>query len=364
MCLYFLNVKENIYHINKLIKPEIERLEFKKRMVPTPISSFGGEMMNTHRKHLVNNSLIVLVVWFTLCTGLAVAQTVLTAGILTLNLQSSLDGKGDIKATSITSAELLGLDGTVIKTATLAGGAAQFDLGNIASGDYFIRVNNLADDLVPTRIDDPTKAINQYVGQKLRAIVIGNLSDPTYSISTHSKGQGHHPVVRYADGVTEAPERYCYVLIDQKTSPQKMEIRVLGTADLLTTFTPRTTTHPSTPTETNPSFSTWMIFGKSHGIDYNGTDSKCKTCHINLDTKPAALTSITSGNGWCYRCHYGKGGDDNGFLNTIALIPATPTETALPIATTASPTATPKTPAFEVLLAISALLIIVLVRRR
>lgn len=313
--------------------------------------------MNSQRKHLLNKSLIVLVVWLTLCIGLVAAQT--TTGRLTLSLQPGLDGKGDIKATSITSAELLGLDGAVIKTATLTGGKAQFDLGSIAGGNYFIRVNNLADDLVPTRIDDPLKATNQYVGQKLRATVIGNLSDPTYTISTHSKGQGHHPVVRYADGVIEAPERYCYVLLYQKTSPQKMEIRVLGTADLVTTFSPRTATHPSTPTSANPSFSTWLIFGKSHGIDYNGTDSKCNTCHINLDTKPANFSKVTSGNGWCYRCHYGKGGDDNGFLDTIALIAATSTSTE-----TAAPTATPKTPAFEALLAISALLIMVLVRRR
>jgi len=319
-------------------------------------------MMNTHRKHLVNKSLIGLVVCLTLFIVLAAAQTSMAAGILTLSLQPGLDGKGDIKVTSITSAELLGLDGTVIKMATLTGGTAQFDLGSIGGGDYFIRVNNLADDLVPTRIDDPTKAINQYVGQKLRATVIGNLSDPTYAISTHSKGQGHHPVVRYADGVIEPPERYCYVLIYQKTSPQKMEIRVLGTAAVLTTFTPSAATHPSTSTATNPSFLTWMIFGKSHGIDYNGTDSKCITCHINLDTKPATFTQITTLNGWCYRCHYGKGGNDNGFLDTIALTAATATST--PIATTAAPTAAPKTPAFEALLAISALLIMVLVRRR
>ncbi|MCZ7382674.1 MAG: hypothetical protein O8C64_14025 [Candidatus Methanoperedens sp.] len=322
--------------------------------------------MNTHKKHLLNKYLIVLVVWLTLCIGLAAAQTATTAGILTLSLQPSLDGKGDIKATSITSAELLGLDGGVIKTATLTGGTAQFDLGSVAGGDYFIRVNNLADDLVPTRIDDPAKAINQFVGQKLRATVIGNLSDPAYTISTHSKGQGHHPVVSYADGAIEAPERYCYVLIYQKTSPQKMEIRVLGTADLLTTFTPRTATHPSTSTETNPSFPTWMIFGKSHGIDYNGTDSKCNTCHINLDTKPATFSKVTSGNGWCYRCHYGKGGDDNGFLDTTTLLAATPmlTVTSTPVATIAAPAAAQKTPAFEALLAISALLIMVLVIRR
>jgi hypothetical protein len=317
-------------------------------------------MMNTHRKNLVNKSLIVLMVFFTLYTGLAAAETAMTAGILTLSLQSSLDGKGDIKATSITSAELLGLDGTVIKTATLAGGKAQFDLGSIAMGDYFIRVNNLADDLVPTHIDDPAKATNQYVGQKLRAAVIGNLSDPTYRILTFSKGQGEHAVVVYSDGTNDTPETYAYAILSLKTSPQKLDIRAFGTASLLNSYTPTIPNHPSTPTATNPSFPEWMLGEKNHATDYNGTDSKCNTCHINLDTKPATFTQITTLNGWCYRCHYGKAGVNEGFIDTTALTATTmPTLTTTPMATTAAPTATPTTPAFEGLLAISALLILV-----
>ena len=318
--------------------------------------------MNTHRKHLFNKSLIVLVVWLTLSTGLVAAQAATTAGILTLSLQPGLDGKGDIKATSITSAELLGLDGAVIKTATLTGGTAQFDLGSIAGGDYFISVNNLADDLVPTRIDDPTKATNQYVGQKLRAIVIGNLSDPTYRILTFSKGQKEDAVVVYSDGTIKIPETYAYAILSLKTSPQKLDIRSLGTASLLNSYAPATANHPSTSTATKPSFPEWMLGEKNHATDYNGTDSKCNTCHINLDTKPATFTQITTFKGWCYRCHYGKTGVDKGFIDTTTLA-AMPTVTSTPIETTAAPAATPKTPAFEASLAISAL-IMVLVRRR
>ncbi|MCZ7382206.1 MAG: hypothetical protein O8C64_11640, partial [Candidatus Methanoperedens sp.] len=223
-------------------------------------------MMNTHRKHLLNKSLIGLLVWLTLCIGLVAAQT--TTGRLTLSLQPSLDREGDIKATSITTAELLGPDGTVMKTATVAGGTAQFNLSGVAAGDYFIRVNNLADDIVPTRIDDPTKTINQFVGQKLRVTVIGSLSDPTYRVQTFSKGQGEHPVVVYSDGSNEVPETYAYAILSLKTSPAKLEINALGTASQLNNYTPTTATHPSTSTVVNPTFLTWMLGEKNHASDY------------------------------------------------------------------------------------------------
>ncbi len=130
---------------------------------------------------------------------------------------------------------------------------------------------------------------------------------------------------------------------------------------------PTIATHPSTSTSTNPPFSTWIFSESDHADDYNGTDSKCNTCHGSLDTKPATFSLITTSNGWCYRCHYGKIGVDAGFIDTTAALAATPTSAAVtstPTATTAVSTATPKTPAFETLFAISALLITVLVRRR
>ena len=325
--------------------------------------------MNKHSEYFVGKSIIGLTIWLILGIGLVAAQTSTTtaAGKLTLSLQPSLDGEGDIKATSITKAELLGTDGTVMMNGTVAGGTAQFNLSGIAAGDYFIRVNDLADDLVPTRIDNPANITSQFVGQKLRVTLIGNLTDATYQVLTFSKGQGEYPVVVYSDGTNETPETYAYVILSLKTSPQKLEIRALGTASQLNSYTPASATHPSTSTSTNPTFSMWMLGDNSHAYDYNGTDSKCNTCHINLDTKPATFSLITTNNGWCYRCHYGKVGVDAGFIDTTAVLAATTMPTTVistPTATTAMPTATPSTPAFETLFAISALLITVLVRRR
>lgn len=331
-------------------------------------------MMNRYILGLMSKSIAVgLIIWLTLGTGLVVAQlSGGAAGNLTLSLQPALDSDGDIKATTITSAELLSISGAVVKTATITGGTAQFDLSGVTAGDYFIRVNGMADDLVPARIDDPTKAISQFVGQKLRVTVIGDVDNPTYRIDTYSRGQGEHSVVGYSDGAVPVPERYAYVLLSLKTSPQELEIRVLGTAALLTSFSPGSATHPSTAITKYPSSSTWMVMtagSTHHSEDYNGTDSECNICHVNMDTKPARFQDVTTGNGWCYRCHYGKGGVDNGFIDTTpsGQTPV-PTVTIQPSPTatkTAVPTATATIPAFEAFLAVSAVLAaLLLVRRR
>ena len=299
-----------------------------------------------------------------ICFSLSMAVQAAAEGKLMLSLQPGLDGEGNVRATSITQAELISPDGTVRINGIVSGGTAAFNLSGIDAGDYFIRVNGLADDLVPTRIDDTTTVINQFVGQKLRVTVIGNLSDPAYRIQTFSRGQGEHPVVMYSDGSNETPEQYAYVLLSLKMSPQKMEINVIGTASRLNSYSPTTATHPSIATAVNPAFSDWMLGENSHAYVYNGTDSKCNGCHINMDTKPADFTQIKTISGWCYRCHYGKAGVDNGFIDATALSAVTPTPTSTPVPTTAAPTATPKTPAFEAILAISALLLITVLARR
>ncbi|MCZ7393023.1 MAG: hypothetical protein ABOK23_02985 [Candidatus Methanoperedens sp.] len=318
--------------------------------------------MNTCKISLVNKSMMGLLIWLVLITGLVAAQTSSGAGRLTLTLQPGLDGNGSIKATSIAKAELSNPDGTLVRTATIIGGKAQFDLSGVAPGDYFIRVNDLADDLVPTRIDDPSTAISQSVGQKLRVSEIdNNLSDPTYKIMTFSRGQGAPPVVGYSDGATLTPERYAYVILSLKTSPQKLEFRILGSAAQINSYTPTMPNHPST---LNPPFSTWMMGESNHASNYNGTDSNCNTCHVNLDTKPATFSDVSITNGWCFRCHYGKGGLYRFIDTTVISTPVPTTVIPTPIATTVVPTATPGTPAFEAFLAISALLVAILVRRR
>ncbi len=327
--------------------------------------------MNTCKISLVDKSIIGLIVWLILVTGLVAAH----AGELTLSLQPGLDRDGSIKTTSIAKAELLGTDGTLIKTATLSGSKAQFDLSGVTPGNFFIRLNDISDDLVPTRIDDPNATISQSVGQKLRISVIGDPSDPTYKIETFSKGQGKHPVVEYSDGATLAPERYAYVILSLKTSPPRFEVRILGSGAQINSYTPTMPNHPST----NTPFSKWVVsetilgaqvFQTGHGYTYNGTDSKCNGCHIDMDTRPATFSDVSITSGWCYRCHYSKAGADSGFIDetiysTLANTTAARTETtAAPSTTTATATQTQKAPAFEAVLAISMLFVLKLVKRR
>jgi hypothetical protein len=121
---------------------------------------------------------------------------------------------------------------------------------------------------------------------------------------------------------------------------------------------------PNHPSTLNPPFSTWMMGESNHASNYNGTDSNCNTCHVNLDTKPATFSDVAITNGWCFRCHYGKGGLYRFIDTTVISTPVATTAAPTPIATTAVPTATPGAPAFEAFLAISALLVAILVRRR
>ncbi len=333
--------------------------------------------MKKHIRNLVNKSIVVgLVVSLILGTGLA------AAGTLTVSLSPSLDSKGDIiRAISITKAELL--EANVFVTAPAAVGTVVsdnmvlFNLSGIAPGDYFIRLNNRSDEIFPTRIDDPTKGINQFVGQTLRVSVISsNLSDPVYIFKTYLNGLGP---VNCSDGYQVSQNSY--IRLSLKTDPQKLEVNgfeiyqelydyIIGGRRLLD-YTPTTPIHPSTSTSTSPLFSKWVF---SHGDDYNRNDSKCSSCHGNLETKPASFSDIAVNNGFCYRCHSGP------YIPIVWLVQedvcpyhphAISTTTSIPTQTsTPKPTASltttsaPATPAFEALLAISALLMAVLIRRR
>ncbi len=327
--------------------------------------------------HIIAVSVICLI----LGTGLA------AAGTLTVVLEPSLDGKGDIKATSITEAALSRYDGlffdpdavAIIRSgnfssygvrdeieklnsiavnasnneavsancdfnirqcsyevykplnkpfnaATIINGTAQFKLGDGDAGGRYIMINN--GDIIPTRISDPEKNITQFVGQKLRVSVIGNLSDPTNRIETFTTEQGYdHPAVSYYDGTPDAIASYdgdIYTVLSLKTNPGFQIITEglprMGREQTMINYVLNSSTHPSTSTSINPSFSKWMFGEGSHGIDYGGNDSKCSTCHGDLDSKPWQFRDITVNNGFCFRCHYGKGGVDKGFVvDTIGL---------------------------------------------
>jgi hypothetical protein len=231
---------------------------------------------------------------------------------LTLVLDPSLDGDtDDVKATSITSAELLDKSGSSVGHATIASGQALFNLGAVAAGDYFVEVNGLGDDLVPTRIDKPVTSVAQRVGQKLRASVIGPTDNPVYRINTYSAGQMQSPVVKYSDGSPVAGEQP-YVLLTLVTP--KIELRVLGTGALLGSPWPAADLHQGT----NVPFDAWILNTEGqphHGDAYNDNPGSCVTCHLNMTTKPASHTSIDPASGWCYQCHYGATGDESGFVD-------------------------------------------------
>jgi len=223
---------------------------------------------------------------------------------LTLSLDAGLNGSGTSKVINITKGELLNTSGSVVANAALNAGTAQFDLTGLTAGNYFIRVNDLANDLVPTRLDSVSTNVSQYMGSQLNISVIGTLADPTYKFTTYSPGQSWPAVVKYTTGAAATPTRYAYAWLYLKTSPQKIETRVLGTGTLLATHL----------AGGYHNFPTWMLGSNNHGVKYV-TGTNCTGCHGNLDTKPASYGSIGESNGWCFQCHYGKTGSSNGMLD-------------------------------------------------
>ncbi|HEY3376632.1 MAG TPA: PKD domain-containing protein [Armatimonadota bacterium] len=220
--------------------------------------------------------------------------------LLTLALDSSLNSTGTTKATSITGAELLNTSGSVVSTATISGGTAQFALTGLTTGTYFIRVNSLADDLVPTKIDSVGASMNQYVGSQLNSSAIGTLASPTYRIKTFSLGQSRHAVVKYSSGAAVSPAKYAYSILTMSTP--LFEVRVLGTGALLSS---QGSGGPHT-------LSTWMMGSSNHG---SGSTSNCSGCHGTLTTKASSYGSIGQSNGWCYKCHYGSTGTSTGMVD-------------------------------------------------
>ncbi len=238
---------------------------------------------------------------------------------LTLTLNTTMDGISTPIVNNITSAVLLDKLGNTVATATLPDSmTAQFILTGISPADYFIEVNGLAGDLLPTRIDSNASDINQSAGLRLRNSIIGDISNPTYRIKVYPAGLNSHPVVNYATGLNETIHNF--VIVPGSTS--RIEVRVLNTSAELSNFSTTNPNHNGLPA----SFQTWILdfpgAQTNHGRAYNNTDSNCSGCHGNLDTKPAAYSDITTSNGWCFKCHYGKTGPRNGFVDPAVVVVA------------------------------------------
>ena len=227
------------------------------------------------------------------------------------------------KAANFSSAVLLDNTSTIVESASSISGdglTATFNLSGITPGFNSIEVNGLTGDRLPTYIDNNTITQNQSVTGSLTGIVIGDASNPTkYRIKARSGGR--HPVVNFATAQNESKMPF---IIVYNTSVQKIEIRVVNTSELLTSFTPTADSNTMHLGLGGTSFQNWQFGSNNHGIVYNNTDSKCIGCHTTMNTKPANYTDVGTGfagagSGWCFKCHYGgtNGGDSNGFVNPI-----------------------------------------------
>ena len=242
------------------------------------------------------------------------------SGSLTVSLDPSIDiGDETVKAVTLTMVDLLDPTGVERAHATISNGDALISLAGLSAGDYFLKVNGDTADLVPTRVDDPKAAVVQRVGTTLRRSQVGPLVKPVYCIDTYPTGQATG-IVKFSDGTAVAPVKPVYAFITQ--TPGQVDFKVLGTAALVTTYTSMSGNHPMN----GEAFHAWIentngVDGGAapdhHGDMYmaDGGAATCSGCHANMGTKPATYGAIKSGNGWCFKCHYGPDGAGAGFVD-------------------------------------------------
>jgi hypothetical protein len=234
---------------------------------------------------------------------------------LTLSLDPALDGAGDVLVNSISSASLADTAGTIVKAAQIESGRAAFDISQLAPGDYFITINDLPEQKIPTRIisagTDSIREMNQYVSRTLASSLVTVNYDTLFKFKTFFRGQGWRPVRKFGDGIDVSPEEYAYCILSFRVMPANLEIRVDGNAALLVReLAPRHSPHR---------FGSWILGVANHGIgpagDPDSTSAQCRGCHQNFDLKPPAWSQISPMNGLCFKCHYGSSGTAAGMID-------------------------------------------------
>ncbi len=269
---------------------------------------------------------------------------------MTVALQPNLDR--NISVASITKAELFPVNSpdTAYKRANISGNEAQFNLSPGDIGYFLIRINNLSSYIL-TYIDDPTKNINQSVGQDLQISIIGNPSDPDYLTKCY-KTQGNYSIQWFNGGFLDINTDIC-IILSLKNSTLKFNV-VSMDGRVIPTPIDYSAIKPAHPNISKALFPRWVF---NHGYAYDGQDSRCNTCHGNLDSKPEGRDSVTIDNGFCFGCHYGKEGIKEGFYSTgIHPVPV-----LIPTKAPATPRAVP---GFEIALTVTALLILKLLISR
>ena len=241
----------------------------------------------------------------------------LTGPKLTISLDSTLDdSSGTILATSITGATMTDSAGTLIKTAQISDSKANFYIEDLYPDDYFITINGLTQERVPTRIiaiQDTIYDMTQVVGKKLCTSLILSGNDTIFMIKTFFRGQEGHPVRQYSDGVNLLPEEYAYIIQSMGAGMGNFEVRVDSTAGLLM--------REPNPRHSPHQFGSWIAGEANHGKALlNNPDlitSQCQGmgCHNNYDTKPLQWHDISPMIGYCFKCHYGSAGISAGMVD-------------------------------------------------
>jgi hypothetical protein len=255
--------------------------------------------------------------------------TPLQGSELTVRIAPELDREGTYQIMSVRvmkegfkKVELLNGKGEVVKTATLPDNeTAKIDLNGLGSDDYFLRFNDNAGALVPTRIVDPAQPITQHVGRKLIHSVIGDLKAPTFKFKVYNNDLGGK-VVKYSDG-TAIEGQNGYIVTFHKTAVPGYEVRVLGTGERLGYKLGTSSKHwKEYFNHDGATYDEWILGDNNHGkisLKDAGTSQGCFSCHLEPTVekpKPTNWSLISRSNGGsCYICHYGSAGDRKGLVD-------------------------------------------------
>jgi hypothetical protein len=255
-------------------------------------------------------------------------STTLQGSELTVRIAPELDREGSYQIMSVRvmkegfkKVELLNGKGEVVKTATLPNNeTAKFDLNGLGSDDYFLRFNDNAGALVPTRIVDPAQPITQHVGRKLIHSVIGDIKDPSFKFKVYNNDLGGK-VVKYSDGTT-IEGKNAYFVTFHKTAVPGYEVRVLGTGERLGYKLGTSSKHwKEYFNHDGATYDEWILGDNNHGkisLKDAGTSAGCFSCHTEpteAKPKPTNWSLISRSSGSCYACHYGSAGDRKGLVD-------------------------------------------------
>lgn len=235
-----------------------------------------------------------------------------TGGTLTLSIDTSLDDGANVVITgNIEKVDLykFSAPSTIIKSAAVNAGVATFDMTGLTNGDYFMVVNDSSGERLPTHIEDYTQNYHQKVGKELRiSIILSNSADTLYKIKAHTQNQGEHEVIKYSND--QGTGRYMFAFVTYAT--KTLELRYLDDGSVFNNLVESTSSHHTSV------FPTWILGKTNHGTGPDGDSvqvvHQCM-CHTNFWVKPAQWNQITFTHGWCYRCHAGYHGDDDGFYD-------------------------------------------------